>query len=714
MQILPNAKSQFIDSAGQPLSSGSVGFYFPGTLNPKATFQDMAGTIANPNPVLLDSRGQALIWGSGIYRQILKDASGVTIWDQITEDPNGGLTGNMTDAKFASGADFTPGITTQLTLPAGPGSVTNMWVFFDGTFQADDQYTINGTTLTFNAPIPVGVQEVNVKIGSTIAIGTPGPGTVNMASLAPGSVPYNRAKTWADPVDFGADPNGFIDSTVAINAALTANPDVRFGIAGTYLCGLLTLPATLKNLEAANGVIIKPSSSVPTASAANWLTGTSNDGARIHGFTFQAPSVTYPSLTCLLMVLPNACHVHDNTFNGSGSAAISMAVGTNCKVYNNQVTDWLGNGIVVSGSSSSVVDLGSEIYGNFVQGNGAASVAQGISIAFALDYDCHDNRSISAGNFGISAFKCQGGKIHDNQCLNSIAEGINTEDSSLTRIYGNTLRWDTGGGPSLDFGMSIFGNTTNCSFIDVFDNLVINSGSTGICFTGSLAGFGVQNSKCHGNFVINCNSKRAAVHGGTDNLAAILYSGSATQANVCKDNIIFDNIGTLTYGIAELSFGIGLPSSQEITNNRVSSTVGFISAPILRSNTFTTLMGNTPDLAGLQPYVPIVQSSAGAITSYTSAGGYVQVGRTIFWYATATITNNGTGSGALLVTAPFLATSSASLGGGMCCGNNVTAGKALSGNIPASGTSAVIGNFDGTYPVATGNTITLFGIEMLA
>ncbi|VVE31754.1 hypothetical protein PEP31012_03714 [Pandoraea eparura] len=82
MQLLPNGKIQFIDANGAPLANGTVGYYVPATLTPKTTYQDQAGTIPNANPITLDSRGQALVWGSGTYRQIVKDSSGVTIWDQ--------------------------------------------------------------------------------------------------------------------------------------------------------------------------------------------------------------------------------------------------------------------------------------------------------------------------------------------------------------------------------------------------------------------------------------------------------------------------------------------------------------------------------------------------------------------------------------------------------------------------------------------------------
>lgn len=88
--ILPKAKTQFFDSNGDPLSSGTVEFYVPGTLTPKDTWQDLDATILNTNPVDLDAAGRAIIVGVGRYRQIVKDSLGNQIWDQITA---GDLTG---------------------------------------------------------------------------------------------------------------------------------------------------------------------------------------------------------------------------------------------------------------------------------------------------------------------------------------------------------------------------------------------------------------------------------------------------------------------------------------------------------------------------------------------------------------------------------------------------------------------------------------------
>jgi hypothetical protein len=88
MQLLPNGKQQFLDSAGNPLANGKVYFYQPGTSTPSTTYQDTSGTTANPNPVVLDGNGQAVIFGTGSYRQVVQDANGQTIWDQETIAPD--------------------------------------------------------------------------------------------------------------------------------------------------------------------------------------------------------------------------------------------------------------------------------------------------------------------------------------------------------------------------------------------------------------------------------------------------------------------------------------------------------------------------------------------------------------------------------------------------------------------------------------------------
>lgn len=81
---LPNGKTQFEYITGAPLVGGTVELYIPGGLVPKNSWQDYDQTILNDNPLTLDARGQAIIWGSGRYRQIVKDSLGNEIWDRET------------------------------------------------------------------------------------------------------------------------------------------------------------------------------------------------------------------------------------------------------------------------------------------------------------------------------------------------------------------------------------------------------------------------------------------------------------------------------------------------------------------------------------------------------------------------------------------------------------------------------------------------------
>lgn len=89
-QVL-NGRQQFIDINGRPLVAGTVGMYIPSTLIPKNTWQDAGQTILNTNPIELDSRGQADIWGGGLYRQIVHDEAGNLIWDVVTSAAGGGI-----------------------------------------------------------------------------------------------------------------------------------------------------------------------------------------------------------------------------------------------------------------------------------------------------------------------------------------------------------------------------------------------------------------------------------------------------------------------------------------------------------------------------------------------------------------------------------------------------------------------------------------------
>lgn len=77
------AGAQFSDNSGVPLAGGLLYVYTAGTTTPATTYTTPSGTIANTNPIVLDSGGRTPneVWvNTGVlYKFILKNSSGVTV-----------------------------------------------------------------------------------------------------------------------------------------------------------------------------------------------------------------------------------------------------------------------------------------------------------------------------------------------------------------------------------------------------------------------------------------------------------------------------------------------------------------------------------------------------------------------------------------------------------------------------------------------------------
>lgn len=100
--LTPAPKMQFFDINGEPLVGGKVYTYQAGTTTPLDTYTDNTNAYANPNPVILNARGEAAIWLGGLnYKFRLTDANDVEIWtvDYISGPISGvspALSGNVT------------------------------------------------------------------------------------------------------------------------------------------------------------------------------------------------------------------------------------------------------------------------------------------------------------------------------------------------------------------------------------------------------------------------------------------------------------------------------------------------------------------------------------------------------------------------------------------------------------------------------------------
>lgn len=75
-----NPKFTAFDSNGDPLSGGKLTTHEAGTSTPKTTYSDPAMGTPNTNPVVLSIRGEAAIYGTGLYKLILTTSLDAAVW----------------------------------------------------------------------------------------------------------------------------------------------------------------------------------------------------------------------------------------------------------------------------------------------------------------------------------------------------------------------------------------------------------------------------------------------------------------------------------------------------------------------------------------------------------------------------------------------------------------------------------------------------------
>ena len=140
---------QFFDNNGAPLAGGLIYTYAAGTTTPQATYTTSAGTIAHPNPIVLNSAGRVpggQIWLLfATYKFILKTSADVLIatYDNI-------------DAAFyiPTIANFTGnGATVSFVLGSAVNeNSTN--VYINGVYQQKNTYLISGSSIVFSEAPP--------------------------------------------------------------------------------------------------------------------------------------------------------------------------------------------------------------------------------------------------------------------------------------------------------------------------------------------------------------------------------------------------------------------------------------------------------------------------------------------------------------------------------------------------------------------------------
>lgn len=105
-------------------------------------------------------------------------------------------------------------------------------------------------------------------------------------------------------------------------------------------------------------------------------------------------------------------------------------------------------------------------------------------------------------------------------------------------------------------------------------------------------------------------------------------------------------------------------------------------------------------------YTPTIASSSGTITSYTATGAYRRLGTTTEVVVNISITNNGTGSGQIIVQLPLASKNSINQS---LTGSQTTPSVFSINGVTNSSTNLIVTKYDGNYPGATGSAFNVSG-----
>lgn len=241
----------FTDKSGDPLDNGYL--YF-GEVNknpetkPIQVYYDInltqpaAQPLRTSNGYVMQNGSPSLIYANDQFSVTVRDKSNALV---IYSPVGFGIAPGSAAAGGSSLGydDFVgDGVTTIYTISSTVLLSSAVDVFIDGVYQSKDNYTANGTTVTFSTAPPL-LSEIEIvsygvnNVGSVNAVNT-----IFNASIS-GSINRTAQSKMSEipsVLDFGATGDGVTDDTAAFNAAWAATdpqavyvPAASYAITGT-------------------------------------------------------------------------------------------------------------------------------------------------------------------------------------------------------------------------------------------------------------------------------------------------------------------------------------------------------------------------------------------------------------------------------------------------------------------------------------------------
>lgn len=615
--LMPEGRQRYYNNDGTVAAGAFLYTYAAGTSTPKAAYTDSAGLVPHANPIVLDAKGEAVIYFSGSYKIDLKTSAGV----QITGYPvdNYSTIGSTLADDLANSTDTAKGSSLVGYKPPFTGSVGRTQSSKNSDFISVKDFGAVGN----------GVDNDRAAIQAAIdyAGGLTSGGTV----FIPDGVYGLRQVTYP-----GSGAAGVSCLVLKDNVTLLGNSHAAklFVLASDYGDGAFYRVITsLGNAAAETGLKNAGIENLTIdGNKANQITYTGNPQAA--NVLIEADSNVFVRNVKSINANGQAIMVRGKTTNAAENIIITDSVVLSAndigiqasqwnglRILNNYVETCTNNAIDIYGEDGDAVPNGRDFV---INGNTVRGCLTGIFPETVKDGTVTGN-AISGCTDGIHTNRINGAPgpivISGNNIADCTGKALyHTGDNNMVFATGNIIRdcavgvqlGNAGGNISyvvasdniFDNVTSVFSvNAVNASFIKAFDNLVKDEGGFTTWYSKSITG-------AETNVLIE---PRLAIDDGL-NVKTLRNDDAASVSNVIVDAVFFNNSGQFLDEFVKVTY-----SSPVISGGNIQ---GGWKLSVKHANVYQdmiSVIGNTMGFYGSAPIAkPTITGSRGGNAALAS------------------------------------------------------------------------------------------------